>query len=413
MITSVSTSWQFVPIAIGSSWRRPKIVALILCFLLPSACFSQSAQKIICGDERLDQLLPLVQNKNVALLVNQTAVVGSTHLLDTLLSSGARVKKIYAPEHGFRGDADAGEHVKDSIDAKTRIPVVSIYGKKTKPSKEDLDGVDIVVFDVQDVGVRFYTFISTLHYLMEACAENDKELIVLDRPNPNGFYVDGPVLKKKFESFVGVDPVPVVYGLTIGEYAQMVNGEKWLPGGMQSKLKVITCLHYDHKTKVELKVKPSPNLPNSLAVLLYPSLCFFEGTNISVGRGTNEPFQVMGSPKTKFPGAKEFTPESRPGAKNPPFVDQKCYGFPLNKSLDSYGNHPLTFQYVLDMYKIYPDKNDFFLKTGFFDKLVGNDEIRKMIIEGKSEKEIRASYQKELENFKLKRKKYLLYKDFE
>ena len=341
-------------------------------------------------------------------MVNQTALVGETFLVDTLMAKGIDIKKIFAPEHGFRGKADAGEKVNDSVDSKTGLAVISVYGKKKKPSTSDLANVDVVVFDIQDVGARFYTFISSLHYLMEACAENNKELIVLDRPNPNGWYVEGPVLKKEFQSFVGVDPVPVVYGLTIGEYAKMVNGEKWLTGGAQCKLQVITCEHYEHKDRFSLPVKPSPNLPNAAAIELYPYLCFFEGTNISVGRGTDLPFQVVGSPKTKFDGAYEFTPQSKPGAKEPPFLNQKCYGFALKPT-----NKKSCFHDVLLMYKLYTDKDDFFLKNNFFDKLAGNDEIRKMIIAGKTEEEIKESYSKELEAFKLKRKKYLLYKDFE
>lgn len=365
------------------------------------------------GAERLDQLLPLIKGKNVALLVNQTAIVGKTYLLDTLIASGVHIKKIFSPEHGFRGNADAGEHISDSVDAKTGIRVISLYGSKKKPSAADLAGTDVVIFDIQDVGVRCYTFLSTLHYLMEACAENKMELIVLDRPNPNGGYVDGPVLDKKFQSFVGVDPIPLVYGLTLSEYAQMVNGEKWLPEGIQCPLKVIPCLNYEHGLRFDLPVKPSPNLPNGLAIALYPSLCFFEGTNISVGRGTDAPFQLIGSPETKFDEAYEFAPESKPGAKNPPFLNQKCYGFDLRVKANLYQNGTFTWQYVIDMYHLYKNKDEFFLKSNFFDKLAGTDEIRKMIVKGKTEKEIKASYQKDLEEYKVKRKKYLLYKDFE
>ena len=370
--------------------------------------YTYNGQRIICGAERMPEYVPLLKGKRVALMVNQTAIVGSVHLVDTLLASGLHIKKILSPEHGFRGDADAGALVKDSVDAKTGLPVISIYGKKKKPTNADLADVDVVVFDIQDVGVRYYTFISSLHYLMEACAENNKELIVLDRPNPNGFYVDGPVLKKESGSFVGVDPIPVVYGLTIGEYAQMVNGEKWLPEGDQCKLMVINCLNYDHSSRFSLPVKPSPNLPNIEAINLYPYLGFFEGTNVSVGRGTTQQFQVIGSPKTKFDGAYEFTPTSMPGAKEPPFMNKLCYGYELKPKKEL-----SLFHYVLQMYGHYSDKEDFFLKNSFFDKLVGNDEIRKMIIAGKTETEIKSSYQKELEEFKLKRKRYSLYKDFE
>ncbi len=368
---------------------------------------------ITTGAERLDQLLPLVKNKNVALLVNQTAIVGNTYLIDTLITSGVHIKKIFSPEHGFRGTADAGEHVSDSVDAKTGIPVISIYGDKKKPSATDLAGIDVVIFDIQDVGARFYTFLSTLHYIMEACAENKVQLVVLDRPNPNGWYVDGPVLQKKFKSFVGVDPIPVVHGLTIGEYAQMVNGEKWLHDSLQCSLKVISCLHYEHKMKFNLPVKPSPNLPNHMAVRLYPSLCFFEGTNVSLGRGTDAPFQLIGSPETKFDGAYEFVPQSKPGAKNPPFLEQKCYGFDLRLDKNVHQEGAVSFQYVIDMYRLYKNKKEFFLKNNFFDKLTGTDEIRKMIVADKSQSQIKASYQKGLDAFKAKRKKYLLYKDFE
>jgi len=367
---------------------------------------------ITCGADRLDQLLPLLNRKRVAMVVNQTSLVNGTYLVDTLLSYHIIIQKIFAPEHGFRGAADAGANISDSVDAKTNLPVISIYGKKKKPSADDLKDVDVVIFDIQDVGVRCYTFISSLHYLMEACADNSKELIVLDRPNPNGWYVDGPVLKKEFQSFVGVDPIPVVHGLTVGEYAQMVNGEGWLPDGKQCKLKVITCLDYTHKTKYDLPVKPSPNLPNYLAVSLYPSLCFFEGTNISVGRGTLGPFQMIGSPKTKFDGAFQFTPGNKSGATNPPFVHQACYGLDLRKKENWY-KEAFTFQYVIDMYTLFQDKDEFFLKNNFFDKLCGTDEIRKMIIAGKTEPEIKASYRADLLDYIAKRKKYLLYEDFE
>jgi uncharacterized protein YbbC (DUF1343 family) len=373
----------------------------------------QAGKSLVYGDARMDQILPALEGKQVALMVNQTAMVGTTHLLDTLISQGINVKKIFAPEHGLRGNADAGAHIKDSIDEKTGLPVISVYGNKKKPTGADLKGIDVVVFDIQDVGARFFTFISSLHYLMEACAENNVPLIVLDRPNPNGGYVAGPVLQKEFSSFVGVDPVPIVYGLTEGEYAQMVNGENWLSNGMQCKLKVITCLNYSHEDKVSLPIKPSPNLPNSLAVALYPSLCMFEGTNVSVGRGTSVPFQVIGSPKTKLDGAFEFTPKSKPGAANPPYLNQVCYGFDLRSMEDNYGALKFSFNYILQMYRLCTDKSEFFLKNNFFDKLVGTDTIRKMIVDGMNEKEIVASYYLDLEAYKMIRKKYLLYKDFE
>lgn len=387
------------------------------CFMFLSACNAQptgnkqvvktAAGKIICGAERLPEYLPLLQNKNVALLVNQTSMLGETHLADTLLSLNVHIKKIFAPEHGFRGNADAGEHVRDSIDAKTKIKIISLYGDKKKPSNEDLKNIDVVVFDIQDVGVRFYTFISTLHYLMEACAENNKELIVLDRPNPNGWYVDGPVLKKEFQSFVGVDPIPVVHGLTVGEYARMVNGEKWLPDGKPCKLTVISCLNYDHSMHYALPVKPSPNLPNENAVYLYPSLCYFEGTDISVGRGTDYPFQMIGSPNITVRNF-SFHPEAKPGAKNPPHLNQVCFGYDLRRTdLNVPG---INLSYLLKTYAAINDTAKYFLPNGFFDKLAGTDELRKQIVAGKTEEEIKASWKKDLEDYKEKRKKYLIYK---
>ena len=400
-------------------------IVIIIALISAGSCQAQMPNhtpkpdlNIVCGAERLDVLLPLLKGKNVALLVNQTAQVNGTHLVDTLLHYGITIKKIYAPEHGFRGTADAGEHIDNATDAKTGIPVISLYGDKKMPSTDDLAGVDVVVFDIQDVGARFYTFISSLHYLMQACAENKKPLIVLDRPNPNGWYVDGPVMKPAFTSFVGVDPIPVVHGLTVGEYAQMVNGESWLPKGEQCPLQVVTCLNYDHTKHYSLPVKPSPNLPNDLAIELYPSICFFEGTNVSVGRGTDMPFQVIGSPNAKFSGAYEFTPRSTDGAKNPPFLKQTCYGFDLRKPENVkdglYGKGSFTFQYLIAMYHYYgPDRSTFFLKNNFIDKLMGTDEVRKMLEEGESEKEIRVTYQKDLDTYKEKRKRYLLYADFE
>lgn len=361
--------------------------------------------------EKQPEIVALLANKKVALLVNQTSLVGSTHLVDTLVAQKVNIKKIFAPEHGFRGGADAGEHVKDSVDPKTRIPVVSLYGDKKKPSAQDLKDIDVVVFDVQDVGARFYTFISTLHYLMDACAENGKELVVLDRPNPNGWYVDGPVLKKEFQSFVGVDPIPVVHGLTVGEYAKMLNGEKWLEKEMQCKLTVVTCERYKHADHYKLPVKPSPNLPNDIAVFLYPSLCFFEGTEVSVGRGTDYPFQVIGAPGiTTMPFS--FTPESKPGAKTPPQLGKTCYGISFLRKTDP-GIPGIQIGYLLKMYQAYPDKGKFFLANNFIDKLAGTDELRKQVLAGKTEQEIKASWAKDLEAFKVIRKKYLLYEDFE
>lgn len=381
--------------------------------LLFSSC-SHSQQVIetpgvICGDERMDELIPLLKGKKVALLVNQTAMVGQTHLIDTLLSQGVSIKKIFAPEHGYRGNADAGAELKDGVDHKTKLPVISLYGAKKKPTGDDLKDIDVVVFDIQDVGTRFYTFISTLHYLMEACAENHVEVIVLDRPNPNGWYVDGPVLQANFQSFVGVDPIPVVHGLTVGEYAKMVNGEHWLSEGLQCTLKVVPCLNYTHETRYSLPVKPSPNLPNDVAIYLYPSLCFFEGTDVSVGRGTDFPFQIIGSPAIPSMDY-SFTPESRPGAVSPPHLNKECHGLDLRKAdLTVPGIH---LNYLIEMLKEYTDKKAFFLPNHFFDKLAGNSKLREQLIDGKSAEEIKESWAAELTAYKAKRKSYLLYPDF-
>jgi uncharacterized protein YbbC (DUF1343 family) len=397
--------------------NKLKVTLILFSFLFTQACNAQptgnkpvNKTSVICGAERLDQLLPLLQNKRVGLLVNQTSLVANTHLVDTLLTYKINIKKVFAPEHGFRGTADAGEHVKDSVDAKTNIKIISLYGDKKKPSKEDLKDVDVLIFDIQDVGARFYTFISSLHYLMEACAESDKDLIVLDRPNPNGWYVDGPVLKKEFQSFVGVDPVPVVHGLTVGEYAQMANGEKWLPGGTPCRLKVINCLNYEHSTRYRLPVKPSPNLPNEMAVYNYPSICYFEGTDISVGRGTDHPFQMVGAPLINVHSF-SFTPKSQPGAKNPPHVNEVCFGFDLRS--ENINKAGINLSYLLKTFAAYSDTAKYFLPNGFFDKLAGTDELRKQIISGKTEAEIKASWKNDLDKYKLMRKKYLLYKDFE
>lgn len=396
-----------------------KVNILLIAVYVLSATFLHAQQggrpatgpdEIICGAERMDQLLPLLKDKKVALLVNQTAMVGNTHLVDTLKSLKVNIKKVFAPEHGFRGGADAGEIVKDSVDARTKIKIISLYGDKKKPSNTDLKDVDVVIFDIQDVGVRFFTFISSLHYLMDACAENGKELIVLDRPNPNGWYIDGPVLKKEFKSFVGIDPIPVVHGLTVGEYAQMVNGEKWLEGGKACNLKVVTCLNYTHQMRYDLPVKPSPNLPNNVAIYNYPSICYFEGTNVSVGRGTDHPFQVIGSPDITVRSF-SFTPQSRPGAKSPPNLKQVCFGWDLRRV--NYTKPGINLSYLINAYRSYSDTTKFFLPTNFFDKLAGTGELRKQLMAGKTETEIKASWQNDLDEYRKRRKKYLLYKDFE
>lgn len=367
---------------------------------------------IIVGAERTDQYFPLIKNKRIGLVVNPSSVVKGTHLVDTLFKSGIKISGIFAPEHGFRGNYGAGDKVSNEVDQKTGLKIFSLYGENKKPKKEWLKNMDIIIFDIQDVGVRFYTYISTLHYVMEACAENNIELIVLDRPNPNGFYIDGPILEKGFSSFVGMHPVPIVHGCTIGEYADMINGENWLSNGLKCKLKVVECLKYDHQTEYELPIKPSPNLPNQASIYLYPSLCFFEGTDVSVGRGTDFPFNAVGAPWYKN-GNFEFTPVSIPGvAPNPPHLNKLCKGY----KLESFGQHMMPalksihLDWLIEFYQNSPDKAKFF--NSFFDKLAGTDQLRKMIIEGKNPDEIRESWKKGLEDYKKIRAKYLRYPDF-
>lgn len=374
---------------------------------------SLKQQNVITGAEQTGKYFPLITGKTIAVVCNQTSLIGKTHLIDTLMASGMKLKCVFAPEHGFRGEAAAGETIKDSKDKKTGLPVISLYGNKKKPTPQDLAGVQTVIFDIQDVGARFYTYISTLAYVMEACAENHIPLIILDRPNPNGHYVDGPVLKKGFESFVGMHPVPIVHGMTVGEYAYMLNGEEWLANKLQCKLTVITCLNYDHLTEYRLPVPPSPNLPNMASIYLYPSLCLFEGTPLSIGRGTDFPFQVVGFPGFKE-GDIEFTPVSREGiAKNPPYENQKCQGIDLREFGNEYmKNYRGIYLYWLTgLYEAFPDKEKFF--TPFFNKLAGTDELMKQIKNKLPEDTIRESWQKDLNQFKKIRSKYLLYDDFE
>ncbi|WMJ74446.1 DUF1343 domain-containing protein [Cytophagaceae bacterium ABcell3] len=369
---------------------------------------SQDNEKPVTGAEQIDAYLPHLKNKNVALAVNHTSMVGQTHLADTLIELGVNVKTIFSPEHGFRGTADAGELINNEKDAKTGLPVISLYGKNKKPSKEHLEGIDIVVFDLQDVGARFYTYISTMHYIMEACAELNKEVLILDRPNPNGHYVDGPVLQPEHKSFVGIHPIPVVHGLTVGELAMMINGEGWLANGVRPETKIITVKNYTHSTPYSLPIKPSPNLPNDLSIKLYPSLCFFEGTPISVGRGTDAPFQIAGAPNSAF-GNFTFTPVSMEGAaKNPMFENKKCYGRDFRTEKVKEG---LNLEYLIYFYNKSDNKEKFF--NSFFEKLAGTSKLRKQITEGWSEEKIKESWKEELEDYKTIRKKYLLYPDFE
>ena len=360
--------------------------------------------------DRPELYLKLLKNKNIAVVANQTSLLADkTHLVDFLVKNNIKIKEIFAPEHGFRGNADAGEHVKNGIDTKTRLPIVSLYGDNKKPKAEQLQGVDLILFDIQDVGVRFYTYISTLSYVMEAAAENNIEVIVLDRPNPHVGYTDGPVLKEKWTSFVGLHKVPVVYGLTIGEYGKMVNGEKWLKNGVQAKYTIIPMLNYHKKQRYPISEKPSPNLPNDQSINLYPSLCFFEGTQVSIGRGTDFPFQVFGSPWLKNYQFK-FTPKPNFGAKDPFLNGKICNGEDLR-------NYPeikekLDLSFVINAYKNFDKKSqEFFLKNLWFDTLAGTDELRKQIISGKSEEEIRNSWKQDLQNFEKIRTKYRIYQD--
>ena len=385
----------------------PHYTYVFLWIIFSSMLFSSSIRP---GAEQFEKYLPLLKNKKVALVVNHSSLTKEGHLVDLLLKHGIRVKKIFAPEHGFRGEADAGAHLKNSQDSKTGLPIVSLYGKHKKPSKADLQGIDIILFDIQDVGVRFYTYLSTLHYVMEAGAKFDIPLLVLDRPNPNAHYVDGPVLKKKYRSFVGLDPVPVVYGMTIGEYARMLNGEGWLKGAKRVVLTVIPVANYSHQSMYRLPVKPSPNLPTQRSLLLYPSLAFFEGTVISEGRGTSKPFEVYGAPAYRVKKF-SFVPRSREGARFPKFKNRRCYGVNLSR-LDIKAlrrKKGLDFSYLLDAYKNYPDKKHFFRKNNFIDALYGSDALRKMIASGKSEAQIRQTWEKDLLKFKKIREKYLLY----
>ncbi|MFY1047660.1 exo-beta-N-acetylmuramidase NamZ domain-containing protein [Chryseobacterium sp. GP-SGM7] len=395
------------------NFKIKTFVLICLIFLgVFSQYYSQTSDKdgFKTGADRPELYLPLLKNKTIGIVTNQTGLLkDKTHLVDFLVKNNIKIKTIFAPEHGFRGDADAGEKVKNGVDVKTGIPIVSLYGNNKKPKPEQLKGLDIVVFDIQDVGVRFYTYISTLTYLMEAGAENNVEIMVLDRPNPHDGYIDGPVLKKKWESFVGMHEVPVIYGLTIGEYGKMVNGEKWLKNGVQPKYTLVEMQNYHKKKRYSILDKPSPNLPNDQSINLYPSLCFFEGTQVSVGRGTDLPFQIYGSPWTKdLPY--QFTPKPNFGAKDPFLNGKLCYG----ENLSNYSKdlRELNLEWLIKAYKNYKNpEQDFFLKNLFFDKLAGSDELRKQIVAGKSKKEITSSWKPDLDKFEKIRKKYITYPD--
>lgn len=389
---------------------------VFLCILLHQNTFLSAqnldTQRIIVGAERLDLLLPRLAGKEVALVVNHSSLVGNTHLVDTLHRLGVCISVIFAPEHGFRGDADAGEHVRDGIDLRTGSPIVSLYGKRRKPSPEDLEGVEVVVFDIQDVGARFYTYISTLFYVLEACAEQDKEAIVLDRPNPNGHYVDGPVLDSRLTSFVGIAPIPIVHGCTVGELARLFVGEFWIYKPESLRLQVISCLNYTHSTPYELPVSPSPNLPTTRSVLLYPSICLFEGSTCSVGRGTNWPFEVVGHPD--FPcDTFNFVPRPNASNKYPPHAGWLCGGWDFSKiSVDSLRSaKQLNLNWLLQFYKQFPNKPVFFREDHFLDLLAGTRNLQQQIIAGCTEAEIRATWAEDLAAYRAIRQKYLIYKE--
>lgn len=359
---------------------------------------------------KMDKIVSLLANKRVGIVANATSKINGTHLVDTLLSRGVNIISVFAPEHGFRGNVPDGQKIKNAMDPSSGLPVVSLYGKTKKPTREMLRDIDILVFDIQDVGVRFYTYLSTLHYVLEAAAENGKEVIVLDRPNPNGFYVDGPVLEPAYSSFIGLDPVPVVYGMTIGEYALMLNGEGWLKGGVACQLQVIECSGYTHESLHQLPVDPSPNLPDMTAIYLYPSLCFFEGTDVSVGRGTERPFTRIGEPGNRG-GTFEFTPHSIPTASlYPKHEGEVCTGYDLRKTVDlDAPADSINLYWLLKMYSETDDPDEFWRADGYFDLLAGTDELRKAVVAGLTAKEIRASWQKDLEAFQKIRAKYLIY----
>lgn len=381
---------------------KTKITFIILC-LWSSFTLAQ----ILPGAYQTDQYLPLLQDKKVGIVGNQSSLINNTHLVDSLLSLDIEITKVFAPEHGFRGKAEAGAHIQDGKDAKTKLDVMSLHGKNKKPSAEQLAGIDIMLFDLQGVGARFYTYISTLKYVMEACAENDIPLIVLDRPNPNIHYVDGPVMEKKFESFVGSMPIPIVYGMTDGELAQMINGENW--NSKNCELTVIPILNYNRNSTYELPVKPSPNLPNYQSIYLYPSLCLFEGTMVSIGRGTDYPFQVVGYPDYML-GSFVFKPESIAGvSESPKFKGQNCFGVNLQSSFQTIDDKPqqLNLSYLIGMFETYKGEQDFF--NSFFDKLAGTNQLRKQIEWGWNEEQIKESWQPRLDEFKEKRKAYLIY----
>jgi len=396
-----------------------KIKALIGILVFMTLSLAVCGQpRIQTGAEQTEKYLPLLKNKRVAMVANRTSIIGNTLVVDSLKSLGINIVKIFGPEHGFRGTASAGATVSDSIDVKTGIPEISLYGKKSKPSKEDLKNVDVVVFDIQDVGARFYTYINLLAKVMVSCAENDKPLLLLDRPNPNGFSVDGPVLDMKLKSGIGMFPIPVTHGMTIGELAQMYNGEGWLANRLKCQITVIQVSNYTHNTKYVLPIPPSPNLNTAQSIILYPSLCLFEGTIISQGRGTMFPFTVLGNPDLKGKYDFSFTPESIKGMSETPLhLGKICYGLDLRNCNTSEltESGKINLKWLIELYKAYPYKEKFFdykqsNQMGNFDKLAGTTKLKEQIISGETEEKIRLSWEPELTRFKQLRLKYLLYK---
>ena len=374
-------------------------------FLLISCCLVFSCKKnkdLILGSERIDNYYSLIKEKRIAIVGNQTSRIGNTHIVDSLLSLNINIIQVFSPEHGFRGTEDAGAIVKDDIDQTTKLPIISLYGKNKKPFPEQLKKIDVIIFDIQDVGARFYTYISTLHYVMEAAAENNIQVIIFDRPNPNGHYIDGPVLDTSFRSFVGMHPIPITHGMTIGEYAHMINGEKWI--SKKCNIKVIEMENYNRNKQYNLPIKPSPNLPNSISINLYPSLCLFEGTNISVGRGTDKPFQQYGAPYLKEDY--NFIPKSTLGSKEPKYKNQKCFGYNLQKNHQKLTS--INLEWIVKAYREAERKNEFF--NNFFNKLAGTDNLQKQIKNNIKIEEIKKTWKEDIEKFKVIRKKYLLYK---
>lgn len=375
------------------------------------ATTNTSDSAVVTGAQQTSLYIPLLKGKTIAMVVNQTSLIGQTHLVDSLISLGIVIKTIFAPEHGFRGDHSAGAKVNSAIDQKTGITITSLYGKSRKPSQEQLAGIDAVVFDIQDVGVRFYTYISTMHYVMEACSEKKIPMIVLDRPNPNGYYVDGPVLDIKFKSFIGMHPVPLVHGLTVGEFAGMINGEKWLADGKKCDLTVIKIQGYTHQTLYKLPVRPSPNLATMESIYLYPSLGLFEGTNVSVGRGTPKPFEWIGRPGLGH-GNTKYTPVKIPGvADDPPYEGKECRGILLTEFCNHYlkDSKQIYLDWLILFYKSNRTEDGNFFINSSFDRLAGSDQLRLQIIAGKTPEQIRSTWKDGLEKYKIMRKKYLLY----